>query len=259
LDDACKIYQMKAIIIEDEKPAAEKLQKAILKADPSMDIVAVTNSVSSSVEWLQQNPQPDLLFMDIELGDGLSFKIFDEVKITSPVIFCTAYDEYWQEAFEHNSIDYLLKPIRQDKLENALNKYDKLKQHFTTNFQQLQQWYRSGENEYKKRFLVKRGTDYISVKTEDVAYFYAAHKLVCMVDNKNQKFILDQSLAEIEKQLDPSKFYRVNRKYFVQQNAIKKIKAYPKSKLQLELEPAIDDEIIISQESVAAFKEWMGR
>jgi len=250
---------MKAIIIEDEKPAAEKLQKAILKADSNIEIVAVINSVSSSVEWLQQNPQPDLLFMDIELGDGLSFKIFDEVKIASPVIFCTAYDEYWQEAFEHNSIDYLLKPIRQEKLENALTKYDKLKQHFTTNFQQLQQWRRSGENGYKKRFLVKRGTDYISIKTEDIAYFYAAHKLVCMVDNKNQKFILDQSLAEIEKQLDPSQFYRVNRKYFVQQAAIKKIKAYPKSKLQLELEPAINDEIIISQESVAAFKEWMGR
>src|SRR6185436_9640935 len=174
---------MKTIIIEDEKPAAEKLQKALLKADPAMDVVAVTNSVRSSVEWLQQNPQPDLLFMDIELGDGLSFKIFDEVNITSPVIFCTAYDEYWQEAFEHNSIDYLLKPIRQDKLENALNKYDKLKQHFATNFQQLQQWQQQpAGNGYKKRFLVKRGIDYISIKTDDIAYFYAAHKLVCMVD-----------------------------------------------------------------------------
>ena len=251
---------MKAIIIEDERPAAEKLQKAIQKADPSIEVVAVTNSVHSSVEWLQQNPQPDLLFMDIELGDGLSFKIFDEVNITSPVIFCTAYDEYWQEAFEHNSIDYLLKPVRQDKLETALNKYDKLKQHFAASLQQLQQWCRHpGENGYKKRFLVKRGTDYISIKTSDIAYFYAAHKLVCMVDNKNQKFILDQSLAEIEKQLDPSQFYRVNRKYFVQQNAIKKIKTYPKSKLQLELEPAINDEIIISQENVAAFKQWMGQ
>ena len=178
-----KFAYMKAIIIEDERPAAEKLQKAIQKADPSIEVVAVTNSVHSSVEWLQQNPQPDLLFMDIELGDGLSFKIFDQVNITSPVIFCTAYDEYWQEAFEHNSIDYLLKPVRQDKLETALNKYDKLKQHFAASFQQLQQWYRQpGENGYKKRFLVKRGTDYISIKTSDIAYFYAAHKLVCMVD-----------------------------------------------------------------------------
>lgn len=250
---------MKVIIIEDERPAAEKLLKAIQKADSSIEVAAVLNSVKASVEWLQQNPLPELLFMDIDLGDGLSFKIFDKVNITSPVIFCTAYDEYWQEAFEHNSIDYLLKPIKQDKLEIALNKYDKLKQHFAAGFQQLQQWHRHpADSSYKRRFLVKRGTDYISIKTEDIAYFYAAHKLVCMVDNRNQKFILDQSLAEIEKQVDPSQFYRVNRKYFVQQNAIKKIKSYPKSKLQLELEPPINEDIIISQENVAAFKEWMG-
>lgn len=251
---------MKVIIIEDEKPAAEKLWKAIQQADPSIEIIAVLNSVKSSIDWLQQNPLPELLFMDIDLGDGLSFKIFDTVKINSPVIFCTAYDEYWQEAFEHNSIDYLLKPVKQEKLETALNKYHKLKQHFALNFQQLQQWQRHPAGyAYKKRFLVKRGIDYVSVKTDDIAYFYATHKLVCMVDNKNQKFIIDQSLAEIEKQLDPANFYRVNRKYFVQQNAIKKIKSYPKSKLQLELEPVLQEDIIISQENVAAFKEWMAQ
>jgi DNA-binding LytR/AlgR family response regulator len=251
---------MKVIIIEDERPAAEKLLKAIQKADPTIEVAAVLNSVKTSVEWLQQNPLPELLFIDIDLGDGLSFKIFDKINITSPVIFCTAYDEYWQEAFEHNSIDYLLKPVNQDKLEIALNKYDKLKQHFAASFQQLQQWHRHpADSGYKRRFLVKRGTDYISIKTEDIAYFYAAHKLVCMVDSRNQKFILDQSLAEIEKQVDPAQFYRVNRKYFVQQNAIKKIKSYPKSKLQLELEPPINEDIIISQENVAAFKEWMGQ
>src|SRR5262245_52023817 len=121
---------MKTIIIEDEKPAAEKLQKAIQKADTAIEVIAVLNSIKSSVEWLQQNAQAELLFMDIELGDGLSFNIFDKVNVTSPVIFCTAYDEYSQEAFEHNSIDYLLRPVKQDKLETALNKYDKLKQHF---------------------------------------------------------------------------------------------------------------------------------
>lgn len=250
---------MKVIVIEDERPAAEKLMKAIQKADPSIEVAAVLNSVKTSIVWLQQNPLPELLFMDIDLGDGLSFKIFDKINITSPVIFCTAYDEYWQEAFEHNSIDYLLKPIKQGKLEIALNKYDKLKQHFAASFQQLQQWHRHpADSGYKRRFLVKRGTDYISIKTEDIAYFYAAHKLVCMVDNRNQKFILDQSLAEIEKQVDPAQFYRVNRKYFVHQNAIKKIKSYPKSKLQLELEPQVSEDIIISQENVTAFKEWMG-
>ena len=214
---------MKVIIIEDEKPAAEKLLKAIRKADPSVEVQAVLNSIHSSIEWLQQNPMPDLLFMDIQLGDGSSFRIFENINITSPVIFCTAYDEYWQEAFEHNSIDYLLKPVRQEKLETALNKYDKLKKHFASGFQQLQQWQQQQQGAgYKKRFLVKRGTDYISVRTEDIAYFYATHKLVCMVDNQGQKFILDQSLADIEKQLDPALFYRVNRKFLVQLGAIKK-------------------------------------
>jgi DNA-binding LytR/AlgR family response regulator len=250
---------MKVIIIEDEKPAAEKLLKAIQKADAAIEVSAVLNNVKDSVAWLRQNPMPDLLFMDIELSDGLSFKIFETVAINSPVIFCTAFDEYWQEAFEHNSIDYLLKPVKQEKLEAALNKYDKLKQHFAAGFQQLLQWQQqSPSNGYKKRFLVKRGTDYISVKTEDIAYFYAAHKLVCMVNRSNQKFILDQSLADIEKQLDPAQFYRVNRKYLIQLTAIKKIKTYPKSKLQLEVEPVVNEDIIISQENVSAFKEWMG-
>src|SRR5882757_758958 len=145
---------MKVIIIEDEKPAAEKLLKAIQKADPAIEVCAVLNNVKDSVAWLQQNPMPDLLFVDIELSDGLSFKIFETITINSPVIFCTAFDEYWQEAFEHNSIDYLLKPVKQEKLETALNKYDKLKQHFASGFQQLLQWQQqSTGNGYKKRFL----------------------------------------------------------------------------------------------------------
>lgn len=251
---------MKVIIIEDEKPAADKLKRAIQKADASVEVVAVLDSVQSSVSWLQQQSQPALIFMDIELSDGLSFKIFEKVSISCPVIFTTAYDEYWQEAFEHNSIDYLLKPVKQDKLEAALKKYDILKKYFAANFQQLLQSQQEGQPAgYKKRFLVKRGTDYVSIKTEDIAYFYAAYKLVCMVNHSNQKFILDQSLADIEKYLDPSQFYRVNRKYLVQFTAIKKIKSWPKSKLQLEIEPAVNEDIVISQENVAAFKEWMGQ
>lgn len=250
---------MKVVIIEDERPAAEKLLKAIHKVDPGIQVDAMLDSVSSAVSWLQTHEMPDLLFMDIQLGDGLSFKIFEQVEINSPVIFCTAFDEYWQDAFEHNSIDYLLKPVKTEKLEIALKKYDKLKQHFASSFRQLQQWQQQpAVNEYKKRFLVKRGMDYISIKTEEIAYFYAAHKLVCMVVQNNQKFILDQSLADIEKQLDPSQFYRVNRKFLVHQPAIRKMKTFPKSKLQLELEPNTSEEIIISQENVASFKEWMG-
>ena len=251
---------MKVIIIEDEKPAADKLVKALSGTNRDVAIMATLNSIEAAIKWLQQYEMPDLIFMDIQLGDGLSFKIFEQAKITCPVIFCTAYDEYWQEAFEHNSIDYLLKPIKPEKLLTALQKYEQLQKHFAYNFLQFQKW-QSGENEqvYKNRFLVKRGTDYISIPTEEIAYFYATNKLVCLVNVLNQKFILDQSLSDIEKQTDPANFYRVNRKFLVQQTAVAKIKSYPKSKLHVELMPQTDEDIIISQENTAAFKKWMGQ
>lgn len=251
---------MHVLIIEDEKPAAEKLRKALLACDPSIQVLNILGSIQQATAWLEEHPAPAMIFMDIELSDGLSFRIFEKTTIPCPVIFTTAYDEYWQEAFEHNSIDYLLKPIKQVKLEAALKKYEKLKQYFAANYQSLVNWQQKPlESGYKKRFLVKRGSDYISIKTEDIAYFYATHKLVCMVDNKGQKFILDQSLSDIEMQLDTTFFYRVNRKYLVNMSAIRRIKTYPKSKLLLEVEPSLQEEIVISQENVTAFKQWMGQ
>lgn len=249
---------MRTLIIEDEKPAADKLKKAIQKTGMGIEIIAQLDSVQSAIQWLRTQEQPELVFMDIELSDGLCFKIFETVSVPCPIIFTTAYDEYWQEAFELNSIDYLLKPVKQEKLDAALKKYDTLKQYFASNFQQLMQTKQSNLPAYKKRFLVKRGSDYISVKTEDISYFYATHKLVCMVNKKAEKFILDISLSDIEKQIDPVTFYRINRKYLVNMSAIKRIRSYPKSKLEVEVEPSVNDEIIISQENVAAFKDWMG-
>lgn len=249
---------MRIIIIEDEKPAAEKLQKALDKTGRELEIIAILKSVEESVQWLKQHPAPDLVLMDIELSDGPSFRIFDQVSLDAPVIFTTAYDEYWQEAFEHNSIDYLLKPVKQEKLEAALDKYERIKNHFSANLQSLLQQSSPAAGEYKKRHLVKKGSDYQSIRSEDIAYFYAMQKLVCLVDNKGQKFILDQSLAEIEKSLDPAHFFRVNRKFLVNMNAVKKIRGVGKSKLQLELEPSAQEEVIVSQENAAAFKQWMG-
>lgn len=250
---------MRTIIIEDEKPAAEKLSKALLKSQRGIEVMAILNSVAEAVHWLQQHPAPDLVFMDIELTDGASFRIFEQVTLEAPVIFTTAYDEYWQEAFEHNSIDYLLKPIKPEKLEAALDKYERIKTHFSQNLQALlQQPVTPTPGEYKKRFLVKKGSDYQSIRTEDIAYFYAMHKLVCLVDTRGQKFILDVSLAEIEKTIDPALFFRVNRKFLVQMNAIKKIRAHAKSKLLLELEPPIAEEVVVSQENASTFKSWMG-
>ena len=249
---------MRVVIIEDEKPAVQKLQKALQKCRPQAEIVATLATVRESVDWFRSNREPDLVFMDIQLSDAISFQIFDQVSLYCPVIFITAFDEYWQEAFECNSIDYLLKPVKQEKLEAALAKYDKLKQHFASHLQQLLDWQRgSAVSKYKKRFLIKRGADYVSIRTEELAYFYAAHKIVCLVDQRGQKYILDESLADIEQQLDPGQFYRITRKYLVNQSAIRRIRAYPKSKLQIELEPAVQEEIVISQENVAAFKEWM--
>lgn len=247
---------MKVVIIEDEKPAVDKLRNALSKYD-SVQVTDVLRSVRESVQWLSQNSMPDLFFMDIELTDGLSFKIFEQATITCPIIFTTAYDDYWQEAFEHNSIDYLLKPIREDKLEGALAKYNTLKKHFAQNFQSLLQ--NTSGSGIRKRFLVKRGIDYVSIKAEDIAYFYATHKVVCLVDTRGNRFILDQSLTDLEAQVDPNSFYRVNRKFLVNINAIKKIKSYPKSKIQLEVDPPATEEIVISQESVAAFKDWMAQ
>ena len=250
---------MKLIIIEDERPAAEKLMLSIKACSSTTELMAVLSSVQEAVAWFQNNSHPDLVFMDIQLTDGLSFKIFEHVKISCPVIFTTAYDDYWQQAFEYNSIDYLLKPVQQEKLEATFAKYENIKEYFSSHFTSLMQYHQNPAAEkIKKRFLVKRGMDYVAVKVEDIAYFYAIHKLVCMMDRNGQKFILDKSLADIEKEVDPAVFYRANRKYLINIAAIKKIKSYPKSKLQLEVEPAMDEEIIISQENVSDFKSWVG-
>lgn len=250
---------MKVIIVEDERPAAEMLMLSINACNKATELVAALGSVEEAVQWFQHNAQPDIVFMDIQLTDGLSFKIFEHVKINCPVIFTTAYDDYWQQAFEYNSIDYLLKPVQQEKLAATFAKYENIKRYFSSHFQSLIQYHQNPSTEQiKKRFLVKRGMDYVSVKVEDIAYFYAVHKLVCMVDKGGQRFILDKSLADIEKETDPAVFYRANRKYLLNITAIKKIKSHPRSKLLLEVEPAVEEEITISQENVSDFKTWMG-
>lgn len=250
---------MKVLIVEDEKPAAEKLAKALQQINGSVDVQAVLSSVRESVQWFQKNAFPDLVFMDIALSDGASFDLFQQVEIKCPVIFTTAYDEYWQEAFEHNGIDYLLKPVKEEKLTAALKKYENLKAHFSVNYKAVTQLALASANTigFKKRFLVKKGNDYVSIKAENIAYFYAAHKLVCLVTTEGQKFLLDQSLSDIEMQTDPALFYRVNRKHLVNLNAIKRIRTLGKGKLVLDVEPATDEEISVSQESASQFKQWL--
>jgi DNA-binding LytR/AlgR family response regulator len=249
---------MKIVIIEDEKPAAEKIQQLLESIDTSLEVTAVLTSVQGSLNWFSQHQPPDLIFMDIELSDGSSFSIFEHISITCPVIFTTAYDEYWQEAFEHNSIDYLLKPVKKEKLEAALKKYQLLREYFAANLQKLLLRESETRAGTKKRFLVKRGTDLLSIRVEEIAYFYATHKLVCLVTFADQKHILDKSLSDLEKETDPTLFFRVNRKFLINVNAIKRMKTQTKGKLQIEVQPLVKEEIIISQENVGLFKDWIG-
>jgi two-component system LytT family response regulator len=247
---------MKIVLIEDETPAAERLIEALAEIGSDLKPIALLATVKESIQWLKTHEQPDLIFMDIELTDGQSFQIFDEIRLDCPVIFCTAYDEYWQKAFEYNSIDYLLKPVSKDKLAASIHKYEQLKLHFSQSLEQLQRFHKNIEG-YKKRWLIKRGADYITLKTEEIAFFYAAHKMICLVDTVGQRYLLDKSLSDIEKELNPAQFFRLNRQYLAHINAIKKLKAVGKGKLQVELDPQAPEEIIISADQTAAFKDWL--
>ena len=251
---------MRIVIIEDEKPAAEKLLQALQDIAPGARVLAILNSLGTARQWLAVNPCPDLLFMDIELTDGSSLDLFQTSAITCPVIFTTAYDEYWQAAFEHNGIDYLLKPIRKEKLRQALDKYERMKTYFARHLEDLASYTSTGTSGgYRRRFLVKRGGAFRGIGMDDIAYFQSAHKLVCLVTREGEKYLLDHSLAELEKQLDPQAFHRLNRKYLASRTAIGRIRALPKSRLDVELQPSVNEEVIVSQENAGAFKAWMSR
>lgn len=248
---------MKVVIIEDEMPAARKLQKMLSDISPDIECMAHLSSVWQSVQWFQTHELPDLVFMDIELSDGISLDLIKKVNISCPIIFITAFDEYWQEAFEHNSIDYLLKPLKKERLEISLNKLDGLKQHFAQRYNNLVA-YKNEPRTFKGRFLIRRGKEFISLRSEDIAFFYATHKLVCVVDKKGTKNILDSSVTEIETHLDPAVFFRANRKFLINRSAITRISLLPHSKLSIETTPDPPEKVIVSSENSAQFKIWMG-
>lgn len=250
---------MNILLIEDEKPAADRIVQMIRAFDSSVSILATLQSVKETTEWLCTHPAPDLIVADIQLNDGLSIEIFSNRPVASPIIFTTAFDEYPMKAFEFNSIDYLLKPIQQEKLHHALNKYLKLKQHFTGNIVSLFEQLRSNTQTSLSRLVVKKGTDFVALKVDDIAYFYTEHKIVFLIDKENKRYIVDKTLGELEAELDSKKFFRVNRKYLAHINAIAKFKPYEKGKLSVELHPAVHETIVVSQENAAAFKQWMGK
>ncbi len=251
---------MKTIIIEDEKLAQERLEELINQIDPSIEVAAKLTSVDSSVKWFKKN-KPDLIFLDIQLEDGLSFEIFDKVTIDVPVIFTTAYDQYAIKAFKLNSIDYLLKPIRKAELEEALNKYKNIKTSYLRDFEDVFKSIVNKEVSFKKRFLVQYGQKIKKVETEDAAYFYAMEKNVFMTTFRGSNYPINYSLDKLTEVLDPEKFFRINRKMIINFDAIKNMIPYSRSRIKIELNPPEPKEIeaLVSVERASSFKEWLDK
>jgi len=252
---------MKVIIVEDEVPAAEKLERYLLKYDASIEITARFDSVRSTVDWLKQHQDTiDLIFMDIQLIDGLSFQIFQQVQVKKPVIFTTAFNEFALDAFKVNSIDYLLKPITFTDLSSGLKKLETLREQFQWNSDKstkVQQAFTSLKTkEYKNRFMVKLGEHIRSITAEQIGIFYADGRDVFLVTTQNRKFIIDYTLEALEDILDPAVFFRLNRTFIVNINAIKDVLVYSNSRLKITLSQEFDKEIIVSREKVSEFKEW---
>jgi DNA-binding LytR/AlgR family response regulator len=246
---------MRIAIVEDEAPAREKLAAAILTAAPDARIVAALDGVADTVAWLESGGAPDLLFLDIQLSDGLSFEILRRTRVTCPIVFATAFDEYLIDAFQSNGIEYLLKPIRPERVAAAITKYRGLKEHFRSEslLDALTQ-----PRGYRERFLVAKGGDLLTVRAADAAYFHTSDKLVFLVTKAAVRFHLDRPLADLEQELDPARFFRANRAFLVNIDAVGRCRPYGKSKLLLELRPPAAEEVIVSQERAAAFRKWFG-
>lgn len=249
---------MNILIIEDERPAAERLIALVREYDPDIRILAALRSVKESAEWLASHPAPDCILVDIQLGDGLSLEIFQRHPVASPLIFTTAYDDYLLKAFAYNSIDYLLKPIDKLKLFHALQKYQALKQHFSGNIIALTEQLRQ-HTPITDRIVVKKGTDFIALRMEHIAYFYSEHKITFLIDTQGVRYIVDKPLADIEIGMDSARFFRINRKFLASIEAIASFRPFEKGKVLIELSPPVKEEVIVSQENAAAFKSWIGK
>lgn len=246
---------MKVIIIEDELPAQAKLKSLLQSIDSSIDIVAVLGSVKETVAWLNQNMSPDLAFVDIRLSDDHSFEIFRQVEVQFPIIFTTAFDKYLLESFEFNSVDYLLKPITEEKLRRALQKVRALEQHFLQgNLLKILTHIQNPAS--SDRIVGKKGTEFIVLNFNEVAYFFTEHKIVFARDFNNRQVIVDQTIAELEGKMDPKKFFRLNRKYLSSLGAIERFKP-DNGRIKVFLKPDAREEVFISKETAPVFRSWV--
>ncbi len=251
---------MNILIIEDEKPAARLLQRKIEKL--GLPVHHLLHSVEESLRWFSTNPHPDLIFLDIQLSDGLSFEIFEKVDIKSAIIFTTAYDEYALRAFKLNSIDYLLKPIDEDDLEAAVNKFKNRSTVVSTSgldFDMIRRMLVNPlEKTYKKRFTIRMGQQLKMIEVADIECFYSENKGTYLHTFENRDYLLDTTLDQLEGELDPTDFIRVSRKFIIPMKAIKEINVYSNSRLKIILPTYKEDEVIVSRERVAGFREWLG-
>lgn len=248
---------MKVVIIEDESLAADRLEDLLLQVAPGTEVLGKIGSVKESVKWLGDH-NPDLIFLDIQLSDGISFSIFEQVELNIPVIVTTAYDQYAIKAFELNSIAYLLKPIRRVELEESLAKYESLRSAYSIDFEHLLSRIQGREAEYKKRFLVQIGEKIKRIEVADIAYFRIIEKSVFLQTFNGDSYPLDHSLDALVELLDPKVFFRINRRYLVHIDAISGMTAWSRSRVKLQLHPpSDDDEIVVSVERSADFKSWL--
>ena len=250
---------MNVIIIEDEKPAARRLNRMLSVLD--IQVKTMLHSVEESINWFQNNKHPDLIFLDIQLSDGLSFEIFEEIEVKSAIIFTTAYDEYALKAFKLNSIDYLLKPLDEDELKVAVDKFKEnqtQKSEVKVNIDDIRKLLINPvDRKFKKRFTIKVGQHIKIIHIDEIECFYSGNKATYIHTNSNRNYLIDDSLEHWQEQLNPEHFFRVNRTFIVHINAIKDIVSYTNSRLKLVLHSYTDTEIIVSRERVKDFKNWI--
>lgn len=247
---------MRIAIIEDEGPAARRLERLVLELRPDTKIVGICDSIESAIELLVSEPL-DVIFMDIHLADGLSFAIFEQIKVAAPVIFTTAYDEYALKAFSVNSIDYLLKPIQEDALQRALEKFDQLQPAKADVVQQLLRDFRADRKVFRSRFLVRNGNALSFVTADQVAWIMSASGTTFLVTHNNDRFMLGATLDELEQELDPAAFFRISRSCIAGLSSIQKIEPYLSNRLMATLQPDAGEYGVVSRQRAAAFKAWL--
>lgn len=249
---------MNVVIIEDEQPAREKLRNSLQEYSGNIQVIAELDSVTASVKWFSTGPVPDLVFLDIQLSDGTPFQLLEHKIIISPVIFVTAYDQFILEALNHHSIDYLLKPLKKEKLFQALHKYDDLRRFFQANYTPFIDMLKAKALR-KERIVARKGNHSMLIHTNDIAYFFTEHKVVFLVNREGTKFVVDENLSTLETMLSHNDFFRINRKYLVQIDAITRFRQHGKGRIEVELVQSPSEEVIISQENAQKFRNWVNR